>query len=1264
MDESIFISMDEPNRAGVTQSQISDVSEEYHYFASESDLSPFIPAAWTSTQAIGGSQENAYSSLTAHMQQSCSSGGFPSHTTTISTIVVKAGDVARLTLAVLRISDFVQIRVDEMIPSFLDIGQNLAEAIHLRDQHSILLQKLAAKEPDVKGLFAKADRIAAEKQAEGPSGIVYQAMVMSLDSAWRDLNEQLRHYQLIRKLEEFMELIRSSGWTTSPEQQIETCNEFRRHLLDASLDVMSSGQSTIERLRQIGSFVDDVETIKEVLTMCTNIEGKMIRCNEARKAIEQVSDQLKLDLEFGHQLWSVRADIETIEHWLTNNADLFSNRNLGDTEVEARILSEQNSKALEECKDFFEILNKVISILNQFSNIKRDEASRLYECSYQIKIKLDQVLVFLETRRQMLYMAVKFFQEGSGALSELEGIERKLKSMSLSRHRDIMVKQHAEFSALVHSSTQGALAQGRSLLQRVGSDAAEVQGVQKMLFDIERRVVEVDNLCTAHRMNAAKRGQKFIEFEEMYENLFKWLVRYGEAFLHANGDMGTTEFAVAEFLNGHRELLDSINEKIKTDVRQITIWMQTNLSQMYFDDNEKKEICTKHSEIAERFEKLRKILQNRIKLGELYARCHKSASQLSSDLDIIEAVIRTSREFEDSDSKSRFDETWRIITDDFNELRHKIDQFCAHTSLPSVQDRSLDSRSAYTCVQHRFEYLQNRYHQTNRQYVEFCAKIEKLSELNGQWKIFVEECIKVIASVDELQREATQAFSKLDQTSNISVEKQKIFLDEFGHKTQSILRQLENCMQTAEILAVHVGETSREKEALVDELLKKHQHVQRTFGQMEVLMSMILTFFMNLQQVDEWMNKITQTFTVERIKQDKKHTHKIFQEYRAACQTVDEFLRFAQSESEQIIRRCRQSDIDARIRDECETTSSLIENRVKKWESIRSDQLPKLEKLNSFVRMENYISETIEAIGTLTTEIRKSSVDVTLSPEAKKLAEIEFQQLKQKIEETESIIRKSVESYEHALPKKIENLKKRWKEFKDELIEIEKKIQISTNYWLLVEEIEYWSREVTEYIVEIGKTTPLLRTAQESEKLAQDVQKYFENVEKEQEKRIVELVKIAEPLYGELADQKMQSHKRRFKEIVDTMHMVINQLHSLVETFETTEEKSREMLRIKSSEYSVPQKPQFTSTLMDMEVNEGARVELSCTVASQPRPQITWFKDNMLVEGISDYKTVYSGNQCTLIIEETFADDSAVYKCRALNEFGVDQTEARLSVRG
>lgn len=90
--------------------------------------------------------------------------------------------------------------------------------------------------------------------------------------------------------------------------------------------------------------------------------------------------------------------------------------------------------------------------------------------------------------------------------------------------------------------------------------------------------------------------------------------------------------------------------------------------------------------------------------------------------------------------------------------------------------------------------------------------------------------------------------------------------------------------------------------------------------------------------------------------------------------------------------------------------------------------------------------------------------------------------------------------------------------------------------------------------------------------------------------------------------------------------------------------------------------PSFNAPLLNANVQEGDRHKFECMVNGFPEPKVEWFKDGISIEGNADYKTSFDKGLCRLLIEETFAADSASFTCKAKNSVGSAETTATLTV--
>lgn len=111
------------------------------------------------------------------------------------------------------------------------------------------------------------------------------------------------------------------------------------------------------------------------------------------------------------------------------------------------------------------------------------------------------------------------------------------------------------------------------------------------------------------------------------------------------------------------------------------------------------------------------------------------------------------------------------------------------------------------------------------------------------------------------------------------------------------------------------------------------------------------------------------------------------------------------------------------------------------------------------------------------------------------------------------------------------------------------------------------------------------------------------------------------------------------------------------------DDEPREDIKVVSAE-EISLAPEFTVPLSDATVQEGKEFSFECRLIGQPVPEIVWYKDGISILNNPDYLTTYVHGVCTLKIEETFAEDSAKYTCRAFNILGSAETSATLTVKG
>ncbi|XP_072473992.1 striated muscle preferentially expressed protein kinase isoform X12 [Notamacropus eugenii] len=93
--------------------------------------------------------------------------------------------------------------------------------------------------------------------------------------------------------------------------------------------------------------------------------------------------------------------------------------------------------------------------------------------------------------------------------------------------------------------------------------------------------------------------------------------------------------------------------------------------------------------------------------------------------------------------------------------------------------------------------------------------------------------------------------------------------------------------------------------------------------------------------------------------------------------------------------------------------------------------------------------------------------------------------------------------------------------------------------------------------------------------------------------------------------------------------------------------------------------PIFKVSLMDQSVREGQDVTMSIRVQGEPKPVVSWLRNHQPVRPDQRrFAEEAEGGLCRLRILAAERGDAGFYTCKAVNEYGTRQCEARLEVRG
>lgn len=197
------------------------------------------------------------------------------------------------------------------------------------------------------------------------------------------------------------------------------------------------------------------------------------------------------------------------------------------------------------------------------------------------------------------------------------------------------------------------------------------------------------------------------------------------------------------------------------------------------------------------------------------------------------------------------------------------------------------------------------------------------------------------------------------------------------------------------------------------------------------------------------------------------------------------------------------------------------------------------------------------------------------------------------------------------------------------------------------------------------KLQEILRQQQQEQleqkiKLEQDLREQRQQQEKiqllqqEQQKQLLE-----QQLQEQRAQQEqLEQEQQMLREQLEQQQQQANQLQTIVEENKVTKTETHETFT--EITYAPPT---FVQPLKDATITEGARFSFKCQVTGNPEPSVEWFKDGRSLQNNPDYRQTLENGECTLTIDDPFAEDSARFSCKASNSVGAADTTALLTVQ-
>ncbi|CAI5451883.1 unnamed protein product [Caenorhabditis angaria] len=1233
-------------------------------------------------------------------------------TTTLSTIAVRAGVNASIVVALLKSADYVQLRVDEMQPKLLEIGANFEETSDLLRIHEDLLARLRDKDDQVQELLNRTDGLGAEKTDEKET-IVYDEMAKNLRETWRSLNRQLilRSY-LLRETLQFYKMASTHEKLTTKTLEIigqlnannadqirNSVDKLVNDIIDTTATVVELGSSVISQIRTLGQIDDNEERPIEILKSCVLIETVMLRVASDWERSENIWEEKK---NIQHTTTTTTDELVVIEQWLE--------------------YAEKRVKALNENgqKNVLNEGNKHVARLHDLAQSPSSDGGRISHLSGRI----EEFLHYLKTRMGRSQRIQQFIQAAKTMLSQLNMMVGDMKSANSAMAGELAPLAKQKAHPLIHEGKDISAKEVMSYEEQrlVKQYVSELEEKLREIEDLAKQRVESDktnsqvsgvfgwldgyaqaflaqkgdmggNLNDArefvqlHKNFAAEvsnKDQEVIQLlskkgsqlsSEENEQLDKLATNYEtlKTIIENRIQIGTTYEQVHKFgkdLEGSFDALQTLlennqeytNEKVAAQISNVFQMIQDTLNQ---EKHQGEKFISNATQIGKsdaflNIQRAQESVRNLITDHEnRYKYVHHKWMSWQSDKDAekkVEKIIEeiqmwqtdvlefiSTADQQTFNTKNEVESVQQKIIGFQNALLHNT----AQLEQLKTQTESEEQISRINVLIDKQEYIKTRLEQL-QQKIETTALLKIVEDV----QIWQEEMVEIIRNLNHVVSTQINNQEQFENTRRkiedlkVEVDKKSEHLEAFKNisQNQTYQTQLQKTIHNQETIQKTTHELQQKLE--ISQLIKVVQEVQmwqeeaieiiRMFDRQEPktiqdaneLIDKVEEFknvveekskkiqeIKTISRVPEFVNKMEE---VEHVQEQIHHLTVELQE-KVAQQKLTKVTENIQMWQEEMIEIIRMFDsTPMKTIQECEE----LQEKVKLVREAIDIQQPKIDEVvtkATDINVRTHISKVIEQqnhIRQLAEHLERKAITAT----------IELSKPQQTVEETKTIELTSLETTKIQLTP-----------------EEKKELQILRK---TIEEIQMWQEDIIEIIRLI--TAAPVKTIQESESLVQRVNEITQTVEA-QSTRIAEAAKFTKDEQHTESVTKTMTKQEQVKQLVKELHeRAAAQNYVFRQQIETRQHV---------------QAPQILTRLEDSEVDEGCKFEFAARIEGEPEPVISWLKDGIDVKSNIDYRQEYVNGVATLVIEESFIEDTARYTVKATNDGGVAESSANLVVK-
>ncbi|XP_018360288.1 PREDICTED: titin isoform X3 [Trachymyrmex cornetzi] len=1103
--------------------------------------------------------------------------------------------------------EWLKLKILELQPELTKLGASVKEAMELSNAHDQVLLRLQNKQSPVEELLRQADQLITTQR---PRAEVYTAMAETLGQAWRDINQLLERRKKIldrnvlfqcraAECRERMEALEMACNNTLLPIEIEVVKSFlskiqnlRKDMLEGLMGALREGKTLLDGLKELvneGTLDSRSDTIKDEANHAVlRVEKWLEELHDRRRLIETTFLSRKTQLEQCLALALLATDLRNLEEILNNRIVALegSCNQLGDSVSNVELLLFELKKLQVEAKEFQDKAIKITKSTERLVSSGHFAGEQATEQAFAILSTATDYINDLDQYNRLLDRTTAFFELVQSAITKLDQLEIQLITTEHPSYSSRIARLHAQIVAMIEDVISKPLSEGYALLNITGREAPGAEGVRNAVEKLENRKFSLMERCTAHKEENLEISRILTTFLDKHNTLQAWLTDIVKVFLQKHQNMGSNLVMACDFRQIHCQLLAELEIKGE-GIDHLELEILPIIERL--DEMQKYELQLKIKNLKDEWTKTKITIVKRIELSTFYIQFYEIVDELTYEMDFIDNELKKHKDVLDEAKFNEIEERWKCFESLYKKLDNHAKIFLNETN--NIDDFYLNVSQACVCVQTLLEKFANRQLIITEWRKKWQITVQEIRQRRMECEQKVEESKETLAWITKFEMtlypvittRSSRIADILDNLQDIRIR--------ISSKLNKALHELDTKIKSIQVF-VEKGE-AKATEQILGKLVQMREKVNTIIKDYDILLESLIFIFRNLKEIERKIEEAKQE--VERAlsftklidvdgSSNKLNILKTF---------ITESLLQIHTKSEEIIDNIRlQEPLESTIQD-IEKLNRTIDSVRVKFELFQTETSNRLEEHQHLCIFREDIGKINYDLRELNEQLKNMDGRIGDNLSVLKATLIAFEQFEQTImildERIETFVKKTEETIVPLTPQvtdEILSLRNRWDHLRKHVRDTKKRMHLSNDYFVLLEEAKQWFREGNKLLVIIARKAPAVKVSEEAIDLLQEIDAYIKSGEDQQEKRIEKLKQLSTIVFGTDRLPQFNEVIVENRQMLDSFAVISSELRTLSQNLQNAEDL-REKLQIEKLEAD----KKLQAVKIEMAAMEAAKIE-------------------------------------------------------------------------